>query len=64
MFVLIGVTCLVVMCASILIFASFTISQYNKKHYTKMNVEKKTKDYCSLLFDVYDGSAIYNNKVK
>lgn len=58
MFVIIGAACLIGMCTSILIFASYPISQYNKRHSTKTDVEKNTKDYYSLLFDVYGETKI------
>lgn len=62
MFVLIGIACLLVMCASILLLASVPISQYTKRHCTKMNDKQKAKDTYSLLFDVYERNDNRNGK--
>ncbi|MBD8071410.1 hypothetical protein [Bacillus sp. PS06] len=53
MVVLIGLVCIILLCGSVLILASFPIAQYQKDHPVKNTTTKKTKDYYSLLFDVY-----------
>jgi ABC-type microcin C transport system permease subunit YejB len=53
MFMLIGILCLLFLCGSVLIVASFPITQYQKNNLQKNNSNKKIKDYYSHLFDVY-----------
>jgi hypothetical protein len=54
MVILVGILCIIFMCSSILILSSLTISLYQKKNPSKKNFRKKTKDFYSYLFDVYD----------
>lgn len=61
MVALVGIMCLVLLCGSILIIASFPISLYQKKRHIKKNVGEKAIDYYRYLFDVYDESTSYQN---
>lgn len=53
MVMIIGILYLFFLCGSVLIVASFPISQYQKNNLLKNNSSKKIKDYYSHLFDVY-----------
>lgn len=61
MFVIIGIVCLLLLCGSVLIVASFPILQYQKSNLIKNNSNKKIKDYYSHLFDVYEESTNLKN---
>jgi hypothetical protein len=62
MLVIIGIVCLILLCGSVLIVASFPISLYQKNNLLKNKTNKKIKDYYSLLFDVYGESISHKNK--
>jgi hypothetical protein len=64
MFEIIGILYLIFLCGSVLILASFPISQYQKNNLIKNKTNKKIKDYYSLLFDVYGENINYKNKFK
>ncbi|MGB6409331.1 MAG: hypothetical protein WBF39_17790 [Planococcus donghaensis] len=53
MSMLLGMVSLAVMCAFVLIFASFSITAYNKSH-TNVKLQKDSEDSYAYLFDVYN----------
>jgi hypothetical protein len=57
MFVINGILCLFFLCVSILFLASFPIYQYKKN-----KTNEKTKDYYSLLFEVFEENIPYKSK--
>ncbi|AIY05636.1 hypothetical protein Plano_1671 [Planococcus sp. PAMC 21323] len=53
MSILLGMVSLAMICAFVLIFASCSISEYNKNH-TTVKKEKLSEDCYAYLFKVYD----------
>ena len=56
MSILIGITCLVFLCSSVLILSAFPISQYQKRNPFKKKYDKDIQDYYINLFNVYEES--------
>ncbi|MFT4415416.1 hypothetical protein ACLM5H_16265 [Fredinandcohnia humi] len=53
MSIVIGILCLLFICSSVLIVASFPISLYQKRNPLKEDAGPKEKDYYRNIFNVY-----------